>query len=116
MAAVAPWLGGLIGIVLIGLGVLFWMAPHRAFAVSGHVPSALPAVMAGRYGAFGAVVIAFVVMAEWRALMVVLAVGAAMGALDAVIAARSGGSVAPHLGAGVGSALGAVASWARMGL
>jgi Domain of unknown function (DUF4267) len=109
----APALGVLIGIVLVGLGGLFAVAPERGFEVSGHVSSALPAIMAGRYVAFGAVVLMLVAFSEYRALAMVLAVGAGMGLYDAIVVTGAGGTVGPHLGAAGVSGLGAVMALVR---
>ena len=117
MADLAPWLGVLIGSVLLILGVLFVVVPEKGFELSGHASGALPAVMAGRYVAFGVVVIGFVLMADWRAVAFVLAVGAAMGVWDALVAGRTvGGKPVPHLFASVVAAAGAYAAWSRLGL
>ena len=109
----APGIAVVIGIVLVGLGGLFAVAPERGFEFSGHVPSALPAIMAGRYVAFGTVVLALMAVSEYRALAIVLAFGAGMGVYDAVVVAGAGGAMGPHLSAALVSGLGAVAARAR---
>jgi hypothetical protein len=107
----APVLAVGIGGALFYLAWMFSVAPEAAFNASGHVRSALPAIMAGRYGAFGAVLLALVVLGEYRALAVVLAVGAGMGVYDAIVVAGANGSVVLHLGAAAFAAAGAGAAW-----
>lgn len=111
----------LLSIVLIGsavfiaaVGIAVLSGREAVIRRVGHLPETLPQVFAGRYFAMALMVLALTVLEEWRALAVVLGIGALMGLFDAVVVGRAGGGRLPHLvAAGVCVLLAAGALWIR---
>jgi hypothetical protein len=106
--SIAAALSLVIAATLAALGVMFLVSPDSAFQLSGHVGTALPGVMGGRYLAFAVVIAILVLLRNWQALLVVFGVGVVMADLDAILTWRAGGSILPHIGAAIACL---VAAW-----
>jgi hypothetical protein len=66
----------------------------------GHHPDSMIPVFGGRYLAMSLMIVALLALRQWLAISVVLAIGAAMGFLDAWLVSRVGISTVPHVVAG----------------
>jgi len=76
-----------------------------------HVPAALPQAFGGRYLAMAAVLCALTLLREWRAVAVLLAVGAGLACLDAWLVTEAGGRAGLHLAVGAFSLVGAAIAY-----
>jgi hypothetical protein len=82
-------------------GVLMLKRGEPALEMMAHRRASLIEAFAGRYLAMAFMLLGLTVLAEWRALAVVLAVGGAMGFLDYHYVGKAGGWVWPHAVAGL---------------
>jgi ribose/xylose/arabinose/galactoside ABC-type transport system permease subunit len=90
---------GIVGLAvcLAAMGLALLLKGERLLELFAHRRDALVGVFAGRYLAMAGMTTTLALMQEWRALAVVLAVGAVMGLLDAVLVGRAGGARLPHI-------------------
>lgn len=82
-------------------GGFLFVRGEAALMMLAHTRASLVQAFAGRYLAMAGMLSALALMAEWRALAVVLAIGGVMGWLDFVVVGRAGGWVLPHALAGM---------------
>jgi hypothetical protein len=95
---------GACGLVLLKLG-------DRALWPLGHTKASLQQSFGARYLAMAAMILALTLMAEWRAVSAVIAIGGIMGLFDAYFVNRAGGPAVPHLLAAAACAMLAGAAW-----
>jgi hypothetical protein len=84
---------------------------EAALTLLAHTKGSLVQSFAGRYLAMAGMLSALALMAEWRALAVVLAIGGAMGLMDYYVVGRAGGWVLPHALAGGACFVLAAGAW-----
>lgn len=99
LSAVIHWIGVFCGIVLLGYGIWFLIAPMAALNGTYHRSETLPFVMAGRYFFFGTLLICALMYGDRVVLSFLLAGFAGLGMFDAVLYADS--APLPHLLVGV---------------
>ncbi len=106
---------GIGGAFLLLLGVLFWTAPERGLAQTGHHEENLPSVMADRYLAFALIGFFAALYQDLNVIMVFFAACALMAFWDVRIYARADRNTTKHLIAGALSVFAfAVTALARM--
>ena len=98
--------GLLCGVVLLGYGAWFLIAPQAATAGTFHQLTMLPYVMGGRYFFFGALLIAALLYGDATVLSFLLAGFAGLGLFDAVLYWNA--SPLPHAAVGVIAGLASV--------
>lgn len=91
----------LLAAVLAGLGLLFLLSPSRAFALSGHHPDALSAVMGGRYVGLAALIFGLIWLGNTKSLALAFFIGSGFGFLDAFLTVKVGGKAITHILAGI---------------
>lgn len=82
-------------------GVLILRQGERALSTLAHTKASLVETFAARYLAMAFIMLGLVSFREWRALAIVLLVGAVMAALDYHFVGKAGGKTMPHVVAGV---------------
>ena len=82
-------------------GMLILRQGERALATLAHTKASLVPVFAARYLAMAFIMLGLVSFREWRALAIVLAVGAVMAAFDFHFVGKASGKTLPHVIAGV---------------
>lgn len=82
-------------------GMLMLRQGERALATLAHTKASLVQVFAGRYLAMAFIMMGLAAFREWRALAIVLFVGAVMAALDFYFVGKAGGKTLPHAIAGL---------------
>jgi hypothetical protein len=89
--------GGFLGLC----GLLIMRQGEQALTTLAHTKASLVQVFGGRYLAMAFIMMGLVSFREWRALAIVLLVGAVMAALDYHFVGKAGGKTLPHVIAGV---------------
>lgn len=114
------WLAVAGGVLLLAIGLRFWLDPEtaaRGFGVPrGHAGHALHQAIALRDIWLGALAVLLALLKEWRALALWLALGTVVCWGDAAIVLGAGGKWGPvafHLGAGAVSLVLAALVWRR---
>jgi hypothetical protein len=82
-------------------GMLMLRQGEQALATLAHTKASLVQTFAARYLAMAFIMLGLVSFREWRALSIVLVVGAVMAALDYHFVGKAGGKTLPHAAAGV---------------
>ena len=92
-------------LIYLGAGTLLF--GQAALDLFGHPQSSLAEAFGGRYLVMAAIVIAFLIFRDWRAIGIVMAAGAAMGCLDLILVGKATGfaplNVAIHAVAAAGA-------------
>lgn len=83
-------------------GMLILRQGEQALSTLAHTKASLVQVFAARYLAMAFIMLGLASFREWRALAIVLLVGAVMAALDFHFVGKAGGKTLPHVIAGVG--------------
>ena len=82
-------------------GMLILRQGERALSTLAHTKASLVQTFAARYLAMAFIMLGLVSFREWRALAIVLLVGAVMAALDYHFVGKADGKTVPHAVAGV---------------
>ena len=96
MTALATVMGWIAIVVLLGLTYAFAHDPRDGLWTQAHRRDRLPMVMATRYVALAALGIGILLAGPLSLLALFFAVAAGLGAADAVVYHRVGGTVWPH--------------------
>ena len=99
LASAIKGLGLLAGVVLLGFGVWFVVAPDAALEGTSHQLQTLPYVMGGRYAFFGVLLIAALMYDDAKVIAVLLAGFAGLALFDTVL--YLGADPMPHLAVGI---------------
>lgn len=90
MTTLALICGGITALLLAYMAVLFWRDPEHGMRQTTHKLERLPEVMADRYTAFAFLALVFTLLADLRALAVLMVACAFMGLADGWIYSRRG--------------------------
>lgn len=99
IASAIKGVGLLVGVILLGFGVWFGVAPDAALAGTSHQLELLPYVMGGRYAFFGAMLIAALLYDDSKVTAVLLAGFAGLALFDTVL--YLGADPVPHFAVGI---------------
>jgi len=91
-------LGCLVGVALLGLGLVFLLAPDAALQATFHQSAQLPFVMGGRYAFFGVLLIGAVLYGDVKVLSFLLAGFAGLALFDTVLYLQT--APIPHFAVG----------------